>query len=76
MNRDQRGQLLAALREIFDGSWTRHVGVDGGGTAGDQTQLPAPRQRAAAIDSHHAVMSVRRAVHLVSAANDQPSQTS
>jgi hypothetical protein len=34
MNRDVRGALLAALREIYDGAWTRHVGVDGG------TKLP------------------------------------
>ena len=30
MNRDARAELLAALREIFDGSWTRYVGTDGG----------------------------------------------
>ena len=27
MHRESRGQVLAALREVFDGSWTRHVGV-------------------------------------------------
>ena len=32
MNRDARSALLAALREVYDGSWTRHVGTDGGKT--------------------------------------------
>jgi hypothetical protein len=32
MRADDRGQLLAALREIYDGNWTRHVGADGGKT--------------------------------------------
>ncbi len=30
MNRDARAGVLAALREVYDGSWTRHVGTDGG----------------------------------------------
>ncbi len=29
---DKRAPVLAAMRECFDGSWTRHVGVDGGRT--------------------------------------------
>ena len=32
MNRDSRGQVLAALREIHDGNWSRNVGTDGGRT--------------------------------------------
>ena len=32
MNRDTRAAVLAALREIHDGRWTRHVGTDGGRT--------------------------------------------
>ena len=30
MNRELRGQVLGALREIHDGSWVRKVGTDGG----------------------------------------------
>ncbi|HEX6762893.1 MAG TPA: hypothetical protein VF094_08845 [Gaiellaceae bacterium] len=30
MNRDSRQQVLAALREVYDGSWTRYVGTSGG----------------------------------------------
>jgi Domain of unknown function (DUF3854) len=32
MNRDSRGAVLAALREIHDGHWARNVGTDGGRT--------------------------------------------
>jgi len=30
MNRDTRALVLAALREVYDGSWSRRVGTDGG----------------------------------------------
>jgi hypothetical protein len=33
-NRDTRGQVLAALREVYDGSWDRPVGADGGKVRG------------------------------------------
>jgi len=58
MQRDQRAQLLAALREIFDGSWTRHVGADGGKTLEWTGKLGLIAGCTAAIDSHHSVMSV------------------
>lgn len=29
MGRDQRAQVLGALREVYDGAWTRSVGTDG-----------------------------------------------
>jgi hypothetical protein len=32
MNRDSRAAVLAAIREIHDGGWTRHLGTDGGRT--------------------------------------------
>ncbi len=32
MDRNIRGQVLAALREIYDGYWSRNVGTDGGKT--------------------------------------------
>ena len=48
MNRDARAQLLAALREIYDGAWTRHVGTDGGKTlawaARSASSAAAPRR--------------------------------
>src|SRR3989442_953664 len=30
MNRDAQREIFAALRELFDGRWTRRLGVDGG----------------------------------------------
>ncbi|MEJ7647959.1 MAG: DUF3854 domain-containing protein [Nakamurella sp.] len=32
MGREVRGEVLAALREVYDGRWTRNVGTDGGRT--------------------------------------------
>ncbi|HEY5786194.1 MAG TPA: hypothetical protein VIT65_15605 [Microlunatus sp.] len=32
MDRTARGQVLAALREVYDGRWARNVGTDGGKT--------------------------------------------
>lgn len=32
MNRDTRALVLAALREIYDGKWSRHIGSEGGRT--------------------------------------------
>jgi hypothetical protein len=32
MRPDAKAETVAALREVFDGSWTRHLGTDGGRT--------------------------------------------
>ena len=32
MNRDARAEVLGAMREVYDGRWSRNVGVDGGRT--------------------------------------------
>lgn len=32
MNRDMRAEVLGAIREVFDGRWSRNVGTDGGKT--------------------------------------------
>jgi hypothetical protein len=32
MRQEARAELLGAMREIFDGAWTRHLGIDGGKT--------------------------------------------
>jgi hypothetical protein len=57
MHRDTRATLLAGLREIYDGSWTRNVGVDGGRTLHWQGKIGLIAGCTAAIDSHHAVIS-------------------
>jgi hypothetical protein len=57
MNRDPRAMLLAALREIFDGAWTRHVGIDGGVTLAWQGKIGLLAGCTAAIDSYHQVVA-------------------
>jgi energy-coupling factor transporter ATP-binding protein EcfA2 len=56
MNRDARAQLLAALREVYDGSWTRHVGSDGGRTLHWEGKVGLVGGCTPTIDRHHAVM--------------------
>lgn len=57
MHRDGRAQILAALREVFDGSWTRHVGSDGGQTLHWSGKVGFLGGATQAIDRHHAVMA-------------------
>lgn len=56
MNRDTRAAVLAALREVFDGDWTRHVGTDGGRTLHWSGKVGLIAGCTPAIDSHHAVI--------------------
>lgn len=56
MHRDTRSTLLAALREVYDGSWTRHLGTDGGRTLTWTGKVGFIAGCTPAIDSHHAVM--------------------
>ena len=56
MNRDARALVLAALREVYDGSWTRHVGTDGGKTLHWQGKVGLVGGCTPTIDRHHAVM--------------------
>jgi hypothetical protein len=56
MNRDARAGVLSALREIYDGEWTRRVGADGGRAlhwAGKAGLIGAVTP---SIDRHHAVI--------------------
>jgi hypothetical protein len=56
MNRDARAAVLAALREVYDGSWTRHVGTDGGKTLHWSGKVGLLAGCTPSIDRHHAVM--------------------
>jgi hypothetical protein len=56
MNRDARAQVLAALREVYDGSWTRHVGTDGGRTLHWSGKVGLIAGCTPTIDRHHSVM--------------------
>jgi hypothetical protein len=57
MHRDSRAGILAALREIYDGSWTREVGTDGGRTLSWTGKIGIIAGCTPAIDRHHAVMA-------------------
>jgi hypothetical protein len=57
MHRESRGQVLAALREVYDGSWTRHVGVDGGKTLSWSGKVGFLGGCTPTIDRAHAVMA-------------------
>lgn len=56
MNRDGRAMVLAALREVYDGSWTRHVGTSGGRTLHWSGKVGLIAGCTPTIDGHHAVM--------------------
>lgn len=56
MNRDARSQLLAALREVYDGSWTRYVGAEGGRQLHWEGKVGFVGGVTPTIDRHHAVM--------------------
>jgi hypothetical protein len=56
MNRDARAAVLAALREVYDGSWTRHVGTSGGLTLAWSGKVGLVAGCTPTIDRHHAVM--------------------
>jgi hypothetical protein len=56
MNKDGRAQVLAALREVYDGAWTRYVGTDGGRTLTWTGKVGMLAGCTPTIDRHHAVM--------------------
>jgi hypothetical protein len=57
MNRDARSQLLAAFREVYDGSWSRTMGTDGGRSLEWQGKLAILAACTTAIDEHSHVMA-------------------
>lgn len=57
MNRDTRALVLAALREIYDGHWTRNVGTDGGFTLSWRGRLVVIGAVTTAWDAAHQVVS-------------------
>jgi CRP-like cAMP-binding protein len=56
MRFDARAEILAALREIFDGAWIRHLGTDGGKTLEWRGKAGLLFGVTGAIDSHYAVI--------------------
>jgi len=57
MPREPRAAVLAALREVYDGTWTRHLGTDGGKTLTWTGKAGLIAGCTPALDSHHAVMA-------------------
>jgi hypothetical protein len=57
MNRDARAALLAALREIHDGKWTRNVGAEGGRTLAWTGRLVLVGATTTAYDKAHTVIA-------------------
>ena len=57
MDRTARGQVLAALREVYDGRWDREVGTEGGQTLTWRGKCGLLAACTTAIDKAHAVMN-------------------
>jgi hypothetical protein len=56
MRSDAKPEVLAALREIYDGAWTRHLGTDGGRTLAWQGKVALLFAATGVIDSHYSVI--------------------
>lgn len=57
MSRDMRAEVLAALREVYDGRWSRNVGTDGGRTLDWSGRLALVGAVTTAWDSAHDVIA-------------------
>jgi hypothetical protein len=56
MHTETRAEVMAALREIYDGSWTRHIGSDGGRTLSWAGKIGLVFAATSAIDSYYSVI--------------------
>jgi hypothetical protein len=56
MHTETRAEVMAALRELYDGAWTRHLGSDGGKTLSWTGKLAVIFAATEVIDSHYAVI--------------------
>jgi hypothetical protein len=57
MSRDRRAEVLAALREIYDGYWVRRLGVEGGRSIPWKGRIAVIGAVTTAWDTAHAVIS-------------------
>jgi hypothetical protein len=57
MPSEPRGRVLGALREIYDGSWHRDVGVDGGRRLHWEGRVGLLAGATPILDQHHGVMA-------------------
>ena len=56
MHTETRAETLAALREVFDGNWTRHLGSDGGRTLQWKGKVALITAATGVINSHYSVI--------------------
>jgi hypothetical protein len=56
MHTETRAEAMAALREIYDGSWTRHIGSDGGRTLSWAGKIGLVFAATPIIDSYYSVI--------------------
>jgi hypothetical protein len=56
MHNETRAETMAALREVFDGQYTRHIGSDGGRTLSWKGKVGLVCASTGVIDSHYAVI--------------------
>jgi hypothetical protein len=56
MRPDAKAEVLAALREIYDGAWTRHLGTDGGRMLAWKGKVGLLFGATGVIDSHYGVI--------------------
>jgi hypothetical protein len=57
MHRDARGKILAALREIYDGAWSRDIGADGGRSLSWHGKVGLVAGCVPTLDRHYEVMA-------------------
>lgn len=57
MPRETRSAVLGALREVYDGRWSRNVGTDGGRTLDWSGRLALVGAVTTAWDTHHGVVA-------------------
>jgi hypothetical protein len=56
MRPDVKAEVLAAMREVYDGAWTRHLGTDGGRTLSWKGKVGLIFGATGVIDSHYSVI--------------------
>jgi hypothetical protein len=56
MHAETKAETLAALREVYDGSWTRHLGSDGGKALEWKGKIGFVFAATEVIDAHHSVI--------------------
>jgi hypothetical protein len=78
MRPDAKAEVLAALRELFDGAWTRHLGTDGGRTLSWKGKVGLVFGATGVIDMHYSVigaMGDRFLLSRLAPANDKQFRT-